>query len=144
MKSKMQSVSFRNVEDFLSYLPEEELVVTEFIRSLIFACAPEAKEKLSYNVPFYRQHKNFCFIWPASILWGKTKSYEGVRLGFNNGHLIQDEIGYLKRGNRKQVCYRDFPGLHTIDAEFLKAYIYEALIIDEQIYNASHHEKHAR
>jgi len=133
MKNKMQNVSFRNVDDFLAFLPDDELEMTELLRSLVFSCAPEAMEKLSYNVPFYRLHKNFCFIWPASVLWGKSKTYEGVRFGFTNGYLLKDEIGYLKRESRKQVYWRDFSTIKSIDAELLKSYLYESLLIDEQI-----------
>jgi hypothetical protein len=39
---------------------------------------------------------------------GKTKSYAGVRLGFTNGNLMQDETGYLDKGDRKQLLWKDF------------------------------------
>src|SRR5688572_22518649 len=97
-KQKMQNVSFSNVDEFLEFLPDDERKIVEVLRNLVFNCIPYCTEKLSYNVPFYRVNKNICFIWPASVQWGKTKSNNGVRLGFSNGYLMQDEIGYLDKG----------------------------------------------
>lgn len=135
-KQKMQEVDFKSIEEFLEYLPEEERIIVEKLRKLVLDCAPDAREKLSFNVPFYSYHRNFCFIWPASVLWGKKKSYEGVRLGFTSGYLMADEIGYLDKGGRKQVYWRDFVHPKEIDAELIRAYIYEALFIDEEQYKA--------
>ena len=113
-------------------MPDEELRIVEVLRKLIFACAPDVTEQLSYNVPFYKYRKNFCFIWPASVLWGREKTHEGVRFGFTNGYLLTDETGYLEKGNRKFVYWKEFHTLKEIDAELLKSYIFEALLIDEQ------------
>lgn len=131
-KLKMQNVSFRNIDEFLEFLPEDEFQLVAFLRILIFNCIPDVNEKLCYNVPFYKGNKNICFIWPASVLWGKTKSYEGVRLGFTNGYLLTDEIGYLEKGNRKQVYMKDYRKLADINTDLLKSYLLEAALIDEK------------
>ena len=130
---KMQNVSFRNVEEFLDFLPEGELEIVEYLREIILECIPECKEKLSYNVPFYKRYHTICFLWPASVLWGKKNTYEGVRLGFSKGYLMQDEISYLERGNRKQVYYRNFKSLADIDEELLMSYIFQAVELDEAL-----------
>jgi hypothetical protein len=70
----MQNVNFTNVDDFLEFLPEQELRIVEALRRTIFDCIPNVSEKLSYNVPFYKRKKGICFIWPASVLWGKKKT----------------------------------------------------------------------
>lgn len=127
----MQEVSFRNVEEFLEYLPDDERKMTDLLRKIIFSCCPQITEKLSYNVPYYKQHKHICFIWPASILWGKKKMYEGVRFGFTSGHLLTDEMGYLDQGNRKYVSYKDFSSVKDIDVELLRSYLFEAIALDE-------------
>lgn len=129
---KMQNVSFRTIDDFLVFLPEGERKIVDNLRRIIFDCMPNVSERLSYNVPFYKRNKNICFIWPSSILWGKSKSYEGVRFGFTSGHLLQDEIAYLDKGNRKFVCYKDFLSCEEIDEPLLKSYLFEALDIDNQ------------
>lgn len=128
---KMQEVDFRSIDEFLAFLPEEELVIVEKLRKLVFYCLPDAREKLSFNVPYYYHHRNFCFIWPASVTWGKKKTYEGVRFGFAYGNQIADETGYLEKGGRKQIYWKDFSSIKEIDIELLQAYIYEAIYIDE-------------
>lgn len=127
----MQEVAFRDVNEFLAYLPDTEKRTVELLRKIIFSCQPGIMEKLIYNVPFYRYHKNICFIWPASVLWGKKKSYEGVRLGFTSGYLLADEENYLDLGERKFVAYRDFLSAAHIDPERLRPFIFEALRLDE-------------
>ena len=128
---KMQEVDFRSIDEFLAFLPEEELVIVERLRNLVFYCLPDAREKLSFNVPYYYHHRNFCFIWPASVTWGKKKTYEGVRFGFAYGNQIADKTGYLEKGGRKQIYWKDFTSIKEIDVEILQAYIYEAIYIDE-------------
>jgi hypothetical protein len=83
-------------------------------------------------VPFYKRHKTVCFIWPASVFWGSKKTYEGVRFGFANGYLMQDEIGYLNKGDRKQIYWRDFTSVSEIDISLLRAYLFEAMMIDDE------------
>ena len=129
----MQNVSFKSVEEFLEFLPDDELRITEFLRKIVFECIPDVTEKLAYNVPYYKRHKNICFIWPASVLWGKKKTYSGVRFGFVSGHLLPDEPGFLDKGERKSVYWKDFGNLKEIDVELLKAYIYEAVLVDQQL-----------
>jgi hypothetical protein len=128
---KMQPVKFRSVDEFLEFLPADERRITEVLRSIVLEAIPGVTEKLAYNVPYYKRHKNICFIWPASVLWGKTKTYEGVRFGFTSGNLLTDEAGWLAKENRKQVYWRDFKSVQEIDVALLKSYIYEAVIIDQ-------------
>lgn len=127
----MQEVSFRHIDEFLEYLPADERKITELLRQIILDCDSRITEKLSFNVPYYKRYRQFCFIWPASVLWGKKKTYEGVRLGFTSGHLLSDATGYLDRGDRKFVSYKDFRSVTEIDAVILRSYLYEALAVDE-------------
>lgn len=130
---KMQNIKFRTVEEFLNFLPENELKIVKVLRQLVLDSIPNVIEKLSYNVPYYKVTKNICFIWPSSVLWGKKQTYEGVRFGFTNGYLLQDEIAYLDKGDRKQVYWKDFKEIKEIDIDLLKSYIFEAVMIDEQL-----------
>lgn len=135
---KMQTVSFTHIEEFLAFLPEDELKIVAFLRKLIEDCVPNSTEKLSYNVPFYKKNKGLFFIWPASVLWGKQQTYQGVRFGFQQGHLLTDEIGFLEKGNRKQVYWKDFKSIQEIDVALLRSYIFEAAFIDEQFKPKKH------
>jgi hypothetical protein len=130
-KKSMQNVKFDSIDELLEFLPEDQLKLTEFLRKLIFECVPEIEEKLSFNVPFYRRNKGIFFIWPGAVSWGKV-THEGVRFGFQQGYRIPDEIGYLDRGNRKQVYYRDFRSLQEIDVELFISYLFEAVLVDEK------------
>ena len=132
-KTKMQNVNFQSIDEFLAFLPPEELEVVEFLRQLIYDCIPDVSEKLSYNVPYFKRHKTICFIWPGSVLWGKKQSYTGVRLGFAQGHLLTDEMGFLNLEGRKQVAWRDFERVEDIDVELIQAYVYEAVVVDEEM-----------
>ena len=132
-KQKMQDVSFRNIDEFLEYLPEAELKTVNLLRKIIFDCVPNIEEKLSYNVPFYKKNKGMFFIWPASILWGKKKSYSGIRFGFQQGYLLRDDLNILNKGNRKQMYYLDYLNLNDIDLDILKTYIFDAVLVDEQL-----------
>jgi hypothetical protein len=126
-KRKMQDVSFGNAEEFLEFLPEAELKIVILLRKLVLHCMPECVEKLSYNVPFYKKYSNICFIWPSSVNWGDNMKQRGVRFGFSNGYLLTDEIGYLDKGERKQVYWRDFYSAKDVDVDLLKSYIFEAV-----------------
>lgn len=127
---KMQDVSFKSIEDFLDYLSGEELEMVLKLRSLIHQAIPDVREKLSYNVPFYKRNASVCFIWPPSVPWG-SKTYPFVRLGFSKGYLIEDEEGYLEKGDRKQVYTKDFWRMEDIDDDQVLTYLTKALIVDE-------------
>ena len=130
-KRIMQNVRFNSMDEFLDYLPEEELKIVEVLRKLIFENIPGIREKLSYQVPFYHRHAVVCFIWPGSVSWGGI-SRKGVRLGFSNGYLLNDETGYLDKGERKQIYIKDFFHVNEIDLNLLKSYLFDALRVDEE------------
>lgn len=127
--NKFQNVSFNSIGDFLDYLPENELEIVEELRSLVYECIPDVKEKLSYNVPFFKRNRTICFIWPASVPWGNVPK-KGVQLGFTSGHLINDFAGYLNMGTRKSVAIKTFYSLDEIEADLVRAYLFEALEVD--------------
>jgi hypothetical protein len=135
-KRKMQDVSFNDVHEFLEYLPGEQRLIVEYLREIIFDCIPDVTEKLSYNVPFYKRHKNICFIWPSAVPWGGMKQ-EGVMLGFTNGDLMRDECSYLEKGGRKKVYVRIFRDLKDVDEGLLRAYIFEAAEVEARSGKAS-------
>lgn len=98
----MQNVSFKSVDELLEFLPEDELKIVELLRKIVFHCIHDIEEKISYNVSFYKRHSNICYIWSSSVLWGNVK-HTDVQFGFNKEYLMQDDIDWLEKGNRKQV-----------------------------------------
>jgi hypothetical protein len=90
----------------------------------------DCKEKLAYNVPFFYRHSRICYIWPASIPWGKVE--KGVAIGFCKGASFLDETFE----NTKFSSKLTFTSVKEIDIAFLKQQIFEAILIDEQIVKA--------
>ena len=132
-KKKMQNVQFQNMSELLTHLPENQLVMVEHLRELIFETVPDMKERLSYNVPFFSKHKGICYIWPGAVSWG-SKTLDGVEFGFNYGYLLADENDYLDKGNRKQVFTKNFNSVEEIDDEIIRAYLLEAVENDEMMF----------
>jgi uncharacterized protein YdhG (YjbR/CyaY superfamily) len=125
-----QGLELKTIEEFLDYLNEEELEIVLFLRKIILECMPDCKEKLAYNVPFYYRHSRICYIWPASIPWGKVE--KGVAIGFCKGTSFLDETFESTRFASKLT----FNSVKEIDVPLLKQQIYEAILIDEQIVKA--------
>lgn len=128
--NKFQNLNFNTIGDFLDHLPDTELEIVEELRRIVFECIPDAREKLSYNVPFFSRKRRICFIWPASVPWGNVPM-DGVQFGFTNGYLLNDDLNYLDKGSRKQVYTKTFYSIEDIDAELLRSYLFEALSIDD-------------
>lgn len=128
----MQDVAFKTVDEFLNSLPEEELKIVNQFRNIVQQIMPHAKEKLSWNIPTYTINKSVCFIWPASVKWGKKETYKGVRFGFMHGNLLHPKNNYFDLGKRKIVRWRDFTSIDDIDVAILTSTLYEAMFVDEQ------------
>ena len=127
--NRFQPIDFQDLDDLFEFLPEEELKIVRSLRNLVYECIPEIKEKLSYNVPFFRLKKTICFIWPGSVPWGGT--FEGVQFGFTQGYLLAHN-GYLETGKRKYVRTKTFKKSEDIDFEKLRLLLYEAFELDAQ------------
>ncbi len=127
--NKFQNLNFNSIGEFLDYLSQNELEIVEELRSLVFECIPDVKEKIAYNVAFYSRNKRLCFIWPASIPWGKVEK-NGVKFGFIRGNLLDDYALYLEKENRKNVHSKTFFSVEEIDLQIMKDYLFEALEID--------------
>lgn len=126
----MQDVHFNSVEELLDYLPRDERNMVEVLRHLVFDSVPRCREKLAYQVPFYSGFRRICFIRPGSVPWGKVRQ-QGVQLGFCYGFMMEDETGFLEKGNRKQVYIKTFMKPSDINADLVKAYLFEAVRVDE-------------
>jgi len=123
---------FATVQECLDFLPADERELTEQLRDLLLQEAPELVERVSFNVPYYKLHRDICFLWPASVLWGKRKTYAGVRLGFSYGNLLHNTEGYLEGGGRKQVYWRDLTALAPADERMIRVLLREAIRVDAE------------
>ncbi len=120
---------FHGISDFLESIDGADKEIVEELRNLVLESIPDVNEKLSYNVPYYYGKRRICFIWPSSIPWGKVKK-NGVFFGFCQGNLMQDELGFLEKGERKQVFGKTYSKASEIKPEVLRRYLYEAVRID--------------
>ena len=125
-----QGIQVKSIDEFLDNLPEDELEIVLFLRKIILECMPDCKEKLAYNVPFYYRHSRICYIWPASIPWGKVE--KGVAIGFCKGISFLDETFETTKFTSKLT----FNSVKEIDVPLLKQQIYEAILVDNQIVKA--------
>lgn len=130
--------SIKTVDEAIQILPKTELGIVKRLRSLIADCLPKAIEEPKYGlgVPYYKQHRLICFIWPSSFYWGpKKKETSGkpsmVTLGFCYGYLMSNEDGVLQADGRKQVYCMYFKSLSEIKDEQIRALLFEAELIDE-------------
>lgn len=130
--NRFQPFSFDSVEEFLDFLPREELEIVEALRGIIFDSLPDVREKLAYNVPFYYLRKRICFIWPAAVPWGAVPR-DGVEFGLTSGHLVEDPTGYMELGSRKQVSIRIFHKPADIDPARIRELLSSAAEVDGQL-----------
>lgn len=130
MPNKFQPFKFHSVEECLEAIPPDQLEITLALRQLVLDSILDIREKLSFNILSYHRKRQICYIWPGAIPWG-TKSKKGVEFGFAHGNLLSDELHYLEKGTRKQVFFKTFHKLDEIEPEVIKAYLWEALEVDD-------------
>ena len=104
----------RNIDELFDFLPEEERLTAAVLRDLVRECLPHAREKLSWGAPFYHGRRSICFIWPASIPWGKLD--RGVALGFARADLL-DHGGYLSQNGTSRLGRKVFYAPEEVDVE---------------------------
>ena len=116
-----------SVDELFDSLPGDERLTAVILRDLVREVLPHAREKLSWGAPFYYGRRSICYIWPASIPWGKLD--EGVALGFTKAYLM-DHGGFLNVGERKQLGRHVFMTPEEIDVETVVKLLREAGEID--------------
>jgi hypothetical protein len=110
-------------------LPENERIITDMLRQIVKENLPAScKEKISYNVPFFRGNKGICIIWPATIPGGGIK--KGVLLGFWYGNKLKDTENYLTHGTNKQIFYKIFNLPGEIKSRAIAKLLKEAVKLD--------------
>ena len=125
----------KTVAEMILSLPQNELMVVKRLRDLVLECLPLATEKPYYGlgVPYYSRHRQICYIFPASALYGQEdkKHERKVTLGFCQGNRMSNEHGALKVEGRKQVRVMYFDTLRDIKEDQVRALLFEASMIDD-------------
>jgi hypothetical protein len=127
------------VEEMITNLPKDERVIVTRLRSLIMECLPLAIEKPYYGlgVPYYSHHRQICYIFPASALYGcsqvpdKSPSNKKIALGFCQGNRMSNEHSVLYSEGRKQVRVMYFNSLGDLNEAQVRALLFEAGMIDD-------------
>src|SRR5687768_16378784 len=91
----------KTVDEMILSLPAAERAIATRLRDLVLECLPMATEKPYYGlgVPYYSRHRQICYIFPASALYGtedRTLEKTNVTLGFCQGNRMSNEDGVLK------------------------------------------------
>ncbi len=125
----------KSVDEMIVSLPRNESAIVKRLRDLVLECLPLAKEKPYYGlgVPYYSRHRQICYIFPSSALYGTEDNVhqKSVTLGFCHGNRMSNENGALKAEGRKQVRAMYFYTLRDINEEQVRALLFEAGMIDD-------------
>jgi len=116
------------VDDLYNNLPEEERITATVLRQLILETIPDCREKLSWGAPFYHGQKVICFVWPASIPWGKLT--RGVAIGFSRAKELNHD-GFLEFDDRKTIGRHIYHAPEEIDVELVVRLLLAAKALDE-------------
>lgn len=123
----------RNIDQLYDELPEPERTTALILRQLVLETIEVKKEKLSWSAPFYYGHSPICFIWPASIPWGKLD--KGVALGFWRGKLLSQQ-DFFDVNHTKYTFRKVFYGPEEIEIEVIQSLLLEAASLDEEIHQS--------
>src|SRR5260221_3788600 len=129
MKSSL--IRITSLIQLYELLPDNERVIVDVLRQIIKENLPDiCREKISYNVPFFRGKKGICIVWPSTILRGGIK--QGVLLGFWYGCKFKDMDGYLTHGTNKQVFYKIYKSVEEINEKAIVKLLKEAVKVDRR------------
>lgn len=117
----------RNIDELYDSLPESERLTANILRDIIRETIPQCREKLSWGAPCYFGKRLICFVWPASIPWGKMD--QGVAFGFGKAKLL-DHDGFLSFEGRKQVGRHIYLAPEDIDLGQVTSLLREAWALD--------------
>ncbi len=128
-----------DIDQMIADLPRDEQIVVKNLRSLVLECIPESIERAYHDVamPYYTGNRLICYIMPPSESLEPSNASQkqktrGVALGFNQGNLMSNDLGLLHAEGRKQVRMMYFKTLADINANQVRALLFEAAMVDQQ------------
>lgn len=87
----MEKISYKTVEEYISSFTPEIKVILENIRSIIKDCIPEAKEKISYQMPTFEYYGNL-------VHFAAFKNHIGFYPTPNGVTIFEEELKQYKQG----------------------------------------------
>lgn len=118
------------VDAYILLFPPEAQTIMLKLRALIRECAPDAREGIAYNVPFYYYHGPFV---------GFSAFTNHVSLGIGSNVLLEEEraalerLGYKLGSSTLQISFGQ-----SVPADILRAVLRRKARAAEQ----TPHEKH--
>ena len=117
----------RTPDDVYANLPEDGGLTASVLRELILETLPDVREKLSWGAPFCFGRQSICYVWPASVPWGKLT--EGVALGFTKADRL-DHAGYLTRTEGSRLGRHIFSATEDIEVDRVQELLRQAWVVD--------------
>jgi hypothetical protein len=108
-----------SVDGYIAHLPDEERVIAEILREMIYQLLPEVTEKFSFKLPFYHFHGMFCYL-------NYLKKGGGIELAFCRGKDLLLAFPELELKNRSMIAGVTFQSSKDINPQFVSSLLAEA------------------
>lgn len=127
---------FRHIEDYVFSLPNWMQKHFYTVQNIILTTNDAIVESIKYNCAFYSYMGNLCYL--------SVFNKKHFVLGFCAGKYLLDEENILQ-ANQGQTTIKHWPlePNKPIKTDLLNAYIHEALLINEFLYNQKKKNLHA-
>ena len=122
-------MSTKDYHNFISNLPENQLIIVEELRTFILERYPDVREEKKFEVPYYYFNKRCFFIWPTIVPRSGVKE-DGVLLGFCNGNRMTYHTHKFRGLMNKYVYFVVYESLEQIDWHEVGKWLDEAVEID--------------
>lgn len=88
------------------------------------ALPPFATAAIKWNIPFYKLHRNFCYL---------NRHRDHITLGFPHGWKLSPKSNILlgENENLKQVRYLEIRSIEDLYSDNIQQILQEAIILDE-------------
>ncbi|WP_077922688.1 DUF1801 domain-containing protein [Spirosoma sp. 209] len=119
------------VDDYINQQPADLQRILRWLRKIIVSSDPSIREKIAWQIPVFTYRQvNVFYLNVVRSRRGMPPGV-GIELGFMAGHHLPDELGMLMSAGRKQVRSLPIRGVDDPEADIVRTYIQEALLLIE-------------
>lgn len=87
---------FQTIDEYIATFPEDMQALLEAVRAAIKAAAPDAKERISYQMPTFTQHGNLVYFAALKKHIGFYPTSRGIEAFKNELSLYEGSKGAVK------------------------------------------------
>jgi len=119
------------VDDYINQQPADLQRILRWLRKIIVSSDPSIREKIAWKIPVFTYRQvNVMYL---NVVRGRRGLPPGViiELAFMAGHSLPDELGMLMSAGRKQVRSLPIRDVDDPEADIVRTYIQEALLLIE-------------